>query len=53
MQHSLHLIRKLNDLNIDYDVQIYPDDNHYLLKSSSHLYHKMTNYVLKQCFYQK
>lgn len=49
-QHSMLLIRQLNQLNIDYDLQIYPDDNHYLSKSAAHLYSKMTNYFQNKCF---
>ncbi|UXI16219.1 putative UDP-glucose 4-epimerase [Sarcoptes scabiei] len=49
-QHSLLLIRQLNQQNIDYNVQIYPDDNHYLSRSSQHLYPKMTDFLQNNCF---
>lgn len=49
MQHSLLLIRKLNELDIGYDVQLYPDDNHYLGKSTVHLYRRMIRFV-DSCF---
>src|SRR5699024_4135238 len=45
IQHSLLLLRKLNELNIDYKVQIYPDENHHLLKSAPHFYRKVINYL--------
>ena len=51
-QHTLLLMRQLNKLNIDYDVQIYPGDNHFLSRSSAHLYPRMTRFLQEKCFGQ-
>nr|XP_027196831.1 prolyl endopeptidase FAP-like [Dermatophagoides pteronyssinus] len=49
-QHTLMLIKQLIQSNIDYDVQIYPDDNHFLSRSNQHLYTRMTKFLQEKCF---
>ncbi len=49
-QHTFRYIEELNKNGIQYDMQIYADDNHFLRKGNhlEHLYRKMTEFLLKK-----
>ena len=47
--NSMMLLKALNEANIQYQTQIYPDKNHGLQNSLDHVYRRMTNF-LDKCY---
>lgn len=49
-QHTFRYIEELNNCGIQYDMQIYPDDNHFLRKGKhlEHLYRKLTEFLTRK-----
>jgi len=43
------LMKAMNEANIKYETQVYPDNNHDLQNSLRHMYSKMTTF-LDKCY---
>ncbi|KAK2155042.1 hypothetical protein LSH36_251g08017 [Paralvinella palmiformis] len=47
---SMQLIRSLTEAEIQFRLQVYPDQNHYFSRSSRHLYRLYSDFWLKDCW---